>query len=119
MARDRSLDEFLGGASGGDDGSNSDGDEPGEGAEDADEADDPSPGETGADGGAPDGDAEGNDEDATDEEVAALAPRTEPPAIEVTMAFAVGGAACAACGETVRRRWQGEAGLVCPDCKEW
>lgn len=26
---------------------------------------------------------------------------------------------CAACGETVRRRWQSEDGLVCPGCKTW
>lgn len=26
---------------------------------------------------------------------------------------------CAACGATVERRWRGEAGPVCADCKEW
>jgi len=26
---------------------------------------------------------------------------------------------CAACGETVARRWHSDDGLVCPDCKEW
>ena len=26
---------------------------------------------------------------------------------------------CAACGASVERRWQGEDGAVCPDCKEW
>ena len=26
---------------------------------------------------------------------------------------------CVACGATVRRRWRGEAGLVCAECKGW
>jgi hypothetical protein len=40
------------------------------------------------------------------------------PAVS-TSAWDPEGGACVACGGTVGRRWQGESGLVCPDCKEW
>lgn len=40
------------------------------------------------------------------------------PAVS-TYEFAPGGAACAACGESVEKRWRDDAGLVCPGCKEW
>lgn len=40
------------------------------------------------------------------------------PAVS-TYDFAPEGAPCAACGVSVERRWRAEAGLVCPDCKEW
>ncbi|WP_255152388.1 DUF7573 domain-containing protein [Halorarius halobius] len=40
------------------------------------------------------------------------------PAVS-TYAFSPGGAACAACGETVEKRWRDESGLVCGDCKAW
>jgi len=36
-----------------------------------------------------------------------------------TYAWSAAPVACAACGETVRRRWRGEAGLVCRECKKW
>lgn len=36
-----------------------------------------------------------------------------------TYAFAPEGAACAACGAVVRRRWRQGRELVCPDCKRW
>ncbi|MEF8853091.1 MAG: hypothetical protein V5A28_11860 [Haloarculaceae archaeon] len=26
---------------------------------------------------------------------------------------------CAVCGATVRRRWESDDGLVCPECKAW
>jgi hypothetical protein len=29
------------------------------------------------------------------------------------------GVECAACGSEVKRRWESEAGPVCPACKEW
>lgn len=29
------------------------------------------------------------------------------------------GAACAACGSVVERRWRDDSGMVCADCKEW
>jgi formylmethanofuran dehydrogenase subunit E len=39
-----------------------------------------------------------------------------------TMRWSPDGAACAACGETVTRRWRASAAdddYVCADCKEW
>ena len=36
-----------------------------------------------------------------------------------TYAWSEEGAACAACGEVVPRRWQQDGTLVCPACKEW
>lgn len=36
-----------------------------------------------------------------------------------TYDFSPEGAPCAACGASVEKRWRAEAGLVCPDCKEW
>jgi hypothetical protein len=121
MARDRSLDEFLGSESD-DDGESDDGG----GAEDAagaDGSDEPAPEGVDIDGD-PESDAAadtdgGDDPEDEDEGGAALAPDAEPPAVEATMAFAPEGAACAACGATVERRWQEERGLVCADCKEW
>lgn len=54
---------------------------------------------------------EGNDWDAT---------RVDPESVEpATTTYAAGAGECAACGEAVRERWRGEAGLVCPACKEW
>lgn len=40
------------------------------------------------------------------------------PAVS-TYDFSPEGAPCAGCGESVEKRWRSEAGLVCPDCKEW
>ena len=39
--------------------------------------------------------------------------------VTATYAWDPGGGACVDCGTTVGRRWRGEAGLVCYDCKEW
>lgn len=44
----------------------------------------------------------------------------DPESIEpAATTYAAGAGECAACGEAVRERWRGEAGLVCPACKEW
>ncbi|WP_135365300.1 DUF7573 domain-containing protein [Halosimplex halophilum] len=48
--------------------------------------------------------------------------RVDPPTVdpaESTYAWSRDGGTCAACGETVDRRWRSDEGLVCPDCKEW
>lgn len=38
---------------------------------------------------------------------------------ETTYAWVPDGAACAACGERVERRYRDDGQLVCPSCKEW
>lgn len=45
-------------------------------------------------------------------------PETVDPATP-TLDFSPGGADCEGCGETVRRRWRDDDGMVCGDCKEW
>jgi hypothetical protein len=46
--------------------------------------------------------------------------RVEPAGVEpAATTYAAGEGECAACGGAVRERWRGEAGLVCPACKEW
>jgi len=52
-----------------------------------------------------------------DEPEAGAAPAQRAP--PSTFAFVSEGAACTACGAAVTRRWRDEAGLVCPDCKDW
>lgn len=103
----RSLDEFVGGA---------DGDASDAAEVDLDTAD------------AAEGDADATDADdveldaadAAEEEQAAA--RVDPAAVkpaDVTYSWESEGGTCAACGEAVERRWTGDAGLVCADCKEW
>ncbi|MFB6084382.1 MAG: hypothetical protein ABEJ94_09075 [Halorientalis sp.] len=65
----------------------------------------------GADGDGADGDTEPGDGSATDPDA------VEPAAS--TYAWTGDGAVCAACGESVARRWRDGAELVCADCKEW
>ena len=61
------------------------------------------------DGGQPD---EGGDDADGDEE--------PPEPARSTTAFDPDGAACEACGETVRRRWRDDDdALVCGACKAW
>ncbi|WP_433625395.1 DUF7573 domain-containing protein [Halomicrococcus sp. NG-SE-24] len=36
-----------------------------------------------------------------------------------SFAWSPDGAACARCGETVRRRWRDGDDVVCSDCKDW
>jgi hypothetical protein len=45
-------------------------------------------------------------------------PATVEPAT-VTASWSPDGAACDDCGSVVPYRWEGDGGLVCPDCKEW
>lgn len=126
---DRSLDDFL---DAGSDGAEASADDADVDVNDADA--DPGDSDTDAN------DAAAAPADATDEsaDVAAEAvndaaaaetgatdaPETpaEPDAVEPAASTYVrlpDGGACAACGETVERRWRGEQGLVCPDCKAW
>ncbi|MFB6297365.1 MAG: hypothetical protein ABEH56_02465 [Salinirussus sp.] len=61
--------------------------------------------------------ADAGDEDADDSDTAANADDSDTAA--TTFAWSPDGGRCAACGEHVERRWRGEAGLICPGCKEW
>lgn len=45
--------------------------------------------------------------------------RTADPSLRPTFDWSPDGAACAACGAVVERRWRGDPGLVCSDCKDW
>ncbi|WP_435062109.1 DUF7573 domain-containing protein [Halobaculum sp. EA56] len=118
MPEDRSLDEFVP-----DGDANDGGDEPavdGDSGTDAvDAGGDPTP-DSGAGADAepdaatePDDDAEPDDAEAP--AVAADAVEPAEPAYDVSP----DGAACAACGETVTRRWRDDGAYVCPDCKDW
>jgi hypothetical protein len=62
---------------------------------------------------APDGDSSGGPD-----EGAPVAADSVDPAVS-TYGWGPDGGTCAACGATVERRWRGEDGLVCPDCKSW
>lgn len=50
------------------------------------------------------------------DETGAPATSTVKPAVSTYVARP---GECAACGATAERRWQGEDGPVCPDCKDW
>jgi hypothetical protein len=89
MGRDASLNDFLG--------DDEDEDDGGEAPADADATADPVP---------------------EDEPEAPLAPDSVASAT-TTYDWSPERTACAACGATVAERWVGDAGLVCPDCKEW
>jgi hypothetical protein len=127
---DRSLDDFLDG--------DDDGDDTEESPDRAEEAVDDDPADTA------DGDREGAETDVDDEPDASAdgiegetgeegevdddeadegdGPRVDPTTVEpaeATYAWSGDGNTCAACGETVERRWRSDDGLVCPDCKEW
>lgn len=41
------------------------------------------------------------------------------PQATPTYCWSPDGAVCDSCGDTARRRWRSEAGLVCRECKEW
>ena len=42
-----------------------------------------------------------------------------PESTSPTFDWTPGGAACAACGERIERRWTDDGRLVCAACKEW
>ena len=69
-------------------------------------------------------DDEPRDESSTseDEQAGEESGRVSPDSVEpaaTTAAWSPDGEPCRACGASVSYRWQGEDGLVCPDCKEW
>lgn len=114
----RSLDEFVGSA----DGDASDADDADLDAADAAEGDADATDAAEVDPDAADADeVDGAVDDPGAEEEQAAA-RVDPAAVEpadVTYSWESEGGTCAACGEAVERRWTGDAGLVCADCKEW
>lgn len=117
---DTSLDDFL--DAGEDDEGVEDGDN--EGVADAPDSD-TTPDASGDDAPATEADADAHDAgDGPATEADADAPDTDDSAVDVepattTYQWTPAGATCAACGETVERRWRGDEGLVCPNCKEW
>ena len=114
MGDNASLDDFLGDESS----------EQSEGADAAESVDDEltdateqaadEPAETEADTGAEMAADEPETGDDIDPKTAA---DVEPAA--TTYAWDGAGSACAACDETVERRWQQEGDLVCVECKDW
>lgn len=97
---DASLDEFVG--------SERDGDGSDANAEPA-EPTDPEP----ADANATEGEETEVGEEASEEDAA-----TDPTPATVTYQWAPN-SECAACGESVPRRWQDDGAMVCEDCKAW
>ena len=76
----------------------------------------------GADGTDDDADGTADDESVPDTGPEGDDDRVPPETVEpasVTAAWSPDGVACDDCGSVVQYRWEGEAGLVCPDCKEW
>jgi len=115
MARDRSLDEFLGGEQP----PENDGSEAMESGDSGEDEGDVDTGDEGDVDTGDEGDVDTGDEGDVDTGDESGVESVGPAAVEVTMAVTREGADCAACGATVERRWQGESGLVCGDCKEW
>ena len=132
---DASLDDFLDGDSERDDGeagADAARDRQGGGEAETDDADRAAAGERPADGHERDDerDAPGDDTAAaaSDDErdvggddpasTGAVDTVTVDPAT-TTCAWTADGEPCASCGDLAERRWRGEAGLVCPDCKDW
>ncbi|ELZ34081.1 hypothetical protein C474_03950 [Halogeometricum pallidum JCM 14848] len=118
MTEDRSLDDFLGGESDGDD--ESDGGAGSDGAETAETVD--ATGDSSSDS-----DSDSHDRaDGTDAAGESAPPTTDSAAPSDSVDPAVGtyrwdpeGVACAACGETVNRLWLDDGEQVCEACKEW
>lgn len=97
MARESTLDEFLGGSERRDD--------------------------AGADasrtGDAPDGTDRRSDPGTEDGETAEAPAVGDADPAPITCEWTPDGAACEACGATVARRWRDGDARVCADCKEW
>lgn len=93
---DTSLDDFAGGS----------------------EASEEAPSGTDAESGTPEV-AESAASDAARPEATTESSGNETEPAVSTYDFTPGGAPCAACGESVEKRWRDDAGLVCPDCKTW
>ena len=114
--RDTSLDDFIGGDDASEESGPADPNAPG-GAGGAE----PASGDPEAAGTATDGADAGSDTN-TDPEADAHTDAGEEAAAEPaspTFDWTPGGAACAACGEHVERRWADDGRLVCAACKGW
>ena len=68
-----------------------------------------------------DDDSDGSNESMASKETSETEGRGDDGAdpVAVTTDWTPAGASCAACGDTVERRWQHQRALVCPDCKDW
>ncbi|QSG07795.1 DUF7573 domain-containing protein [Halapricum desulfuricans] len=80
-----------------------------------DDTSDESVGESDEQSGEP---AEERPGESTDERQGGKPPEAVGRAIS-TMSYRSEGGACATCGSVVERRWRGDDGLVCRDCKSW
>jgi hypothetical protein len=103
--RDRSLDEFVTV-------------DDGPGGSDGESADDGTE-EAAGDGRPTDPAVTGDDTGLAADDAAMVGDTGDVEPVVSTAEWHSVGAACAACGATVERRWHGEAGAVCADCKEW
>lgn len=101
MGEDASLDDFLT-------------------ASESEESDD-EPSESTGDGETAPEEAEPADTaaEAEPDDGATAADDSEPAPATTTYAWDGAGATCAACGESVERRWQQDGELVCATCKDW
>jgi hypothetical protein len=125
---DASLDDFLDardserdGGEAGTDAAEAERDGGEAGTDDADRSVD---GERPADGHArgDERDAAGDDQRDADASDPAATAAVDPAAVDTattTCAWTADGEPCGSCGDLAERRWRGEAGLVCPDCKDW
>ncbi|MFC6874590.1 DUF7573 domain-containing protein [Halobellus marinus] len=131
MARDRSLDEFVGGERKTDDSTD------GEGATAASDSGDGATDDAVPEDGGESVDADAVPEDSMESADADAVPEdseesvdeaenelTDPAPDDVEPATATyrwepDGIECSACGTTVNRLWTGESGQVCAECKEW
>jgi hypothetical protein len=131
MARDRSLDEFVGGERKTDD--SADGERATAASDSGDGATDDAVPEDGGESvdadAVPEDSMESADADAVPEdseesvdeaenELTDPAPDDVEPAT-ATYRWEPDGIECSACGTTVNRLWTGESGQVCAECKEW
>lgn len=77
-----------------------------------------SPAEESADQESPDEESPDRGSNAPDSTPTPKAGEGVDPATSTYVRTPAGGE-CADCGATVERRWNGDGGLVCPDCKDW
>jgi hypothetical protein len=126
VSEDASLDEFLD-AGGDNEGSGDDRSPDGEAGDRDGEADDrdhdgggPATDDA-ADGASADvAESAGDDGSAPDDDSTPVEdPLDDVDPAAATATWSPDGAACAACGTVVERRWRDGEDLVCGDCKEW
>ncbi|RBI61589.1 hypothetical protein DMJ13_12855 [halophilic archaeon] len=110
MSRDASLSDFA--ASDADDETEDDGPRD-------DESGDASASDSTDAGSTADGEADRLADEETSASLDSESAPADPDPATTTFAWSPDGAACARCGETVRRRWRDGDDVVCPDCKDW